>query len=141
MQFFVYIAIMQIKIDQQDCMLMPKIARQIFTLAGLFFLALTPVTWSAELVMLERDGCVWCMRWDEEVGPIYPKTAESKTAPLRRVDIDEPWPDDLVNIAKDQFTPTFILVDDGKEIGRMRGYAGDEFFWVLLDEMLGKLAL
>ncbi len=89
--------------------------------------------------MLEQVGCVWCERWDEEIGDIYPKTEESKVAPLRRVDIDEPWPDDLNFVNREAFTPTFVLIDDGREIGRMRGYAGDEFFWVLLAEMLEKL--
>ncbi len=79
------------------------------------------------------------MRWDDEIGGIYPKTAEAKRAPLRRVDIDEPWPEDLSDIRPDAFTPTFVLVSEGREIDRMRGYAGDEFFWFLLAEMLEKL--
>ena len=94
---------------------------------------------AGELLMLERDGCAWCMRWNAEIGGIYPKTAEAERAPLRRVDIDEPWPADLDGIRPDAFTPTFILVDDGEEIGRLRGYAGDEFFWFLLGEMLEQL--
>lgn len=89
--------------------------------------------------MLEQDGCSWCERWNQEIGGIYPKTDESRRAPLRRVDIHEPWPDDLGFVRPEAFTPTFVLVDNGREIGRMRGYAGDEFFWVLLAEMLDKL--
>jgi hypothetical protein len=37
------------------------------------------------------------------------------------------------------FTPTFVLVEDGREIARLRGYPGDQFFWALVDEMLAKL--
>lgn len=94
---------------------------------------------SAELLMLEQVGCSWCIKWDKEIGSIYPKTVEAKIAPLRKVDINEPWPRDLGNISIDRFTPTFVVVDNGKEIGRMRGYAGDEFFWTLLGEILNKL--
>ncbi len=97
------------------------------------------MTQAAELVMLEQDGCAWCLRWDEEISGIYPKTTEGKLAPLRRVDIDEPWPLDLAGINPDQYTPTFVLVHEGVELGRLRGYAGDEFFWVLLGEMLEKI--
>ena len=94
---------------------------------------------AAELVMLERPGCVWCRKWNEEIAPIYPKTPESKQAPLRRVDITRPWPADLAAIRADVYTPTFVLVADGREIDRLRGYPGDEFFWALLNEMLAKL--
>jgi len=94
---------------------------------------------AAELVMFEQAGCAWCIRWNNEIGPAYPNTPEGKIAPLRRVDIHEPLPDDLAGIRKERFTPTFVLVEDGKEIGRMRGYTGDEFFWFLLAEMLQKL--
>ena len=94
---------------------------------------------AAELLMLEQNGCAWCKRWHDEVGPVYPNTSEAKLAPLRRVNIHDPWPEDLKNIAIERFTPTFVLIDNGVEIARMRGYTGDEFFWFLLDEMLEKL--
>jgi len=94
---------------------------------------------AAELLMLERPGCVWCMRWNEQIAPAYPKTAEGRVAPLRRVDLSKPWPKDLAGIAADRFTPTFILTSGGREIARLRGYPGDEFFWPLLGEMLAKL--
>ncbi|MFZ2101743.1 MAG: transcriptional regulator [Oricola sp.] len=94
---------------------------------------------AAELVMFEQAGCVWCMRWNNEIGSAYPNSDEGKRAPLRRVDIHKPLPDDLAGIRVERFTPTFVLVENGEEIGRMRGYTGDEFFWFLLDEMLQKL--
>ncbi len=94
---------------------------------------------AAELVMFEQAGCAWCLRWNREIGPAYPNTPEAKIAPLRRVDIHEPLPADLAGIRVERFTPTFVLVDNGKEIGRMRGYTGDQFFWFLLGEMLEKL--
>jgi hypothetical protein len=94
---------------------------------------------AAELVMFEQAGCAWCLRWNKEIGPAYPNTPEAKIAPLRRVDIHDPLPADLAGIRVERFTPTFVLVDNGKEIGRMRGYTGDQFFWFLLGEMLEKL--
>src|SRR6056297_2641050 len=87
---------------------------------------------AAELVMLEQQGCVYCKKWDAEIGVAYPKTEEGKLAALRRIDIHEPVPEDLKNIRIERFTPTFILVEDGAEVGRIRGYMGDEFFWFLL---------
>jgi hypothetical protein len=98
-----------------------------------------PPARAAELVMLERPGCAWCQRWDEEVAPAYPRTAEGRRAPLRRVDVTQPWPRDLGAIRTDAYTPTFILVESGREISRLRGYPGNAFFWSLLDEMLAAL--
>jgi len=96
-------------------------------------------TRAAELLMFESAGCGWCERWHEELGPIYPKTAESRVAPLRRVDLHSPRPDGLEALRGVSFTPTFVLMHDGEEIGRITGYAGDEFFWFQLDTLLEKL--
>lgn len=109
-------------------------------LAGAAWLLAAPsAAGAAELVMLERPGCAWCERWDREIAPIYPQSAEGRVAPLRRVDVTAPWPDDLAGIERDFYTPTFIVVDDGKEVARLRGYPGDNFFWPLLGDMLDKL--
>lgn len=91
--------------------------------------------WAAELVMVEQTGCEWCARWDEEIAPIYPKTAEGKHAPLRRVDL-RALPDDLQVTRRVMFTPTFLVVEDGKEQARLEGYPGEDFFWPLLADLL-----
>ncbi len=95
---------------------------------------------AAELLMFESDDCIWCDAWNEEIGPIYPKTAEGRRAPLRRVDIHAARPQDLQNIEGVRFTPTFVLTDDqGREVGRINGYPGEDFFWGLLSELIAKL--
>ena len=94
---------------------------------------------AAELLMLEQPGCVWCAQFNAEIAPAWPKTEEGRRAPLRRVDITQPWPSDLEGIAKERFTPTFVLLDEGREIGRIRGYVGDEFFWFRIGELLALL--
>ena len=94
---------------------------------------------AGELLMLEQPGCVWCARFNAEIAPAWPKTSEGKRAPLRRVDITEAWPADLASVQKERFTPTFVLMEDGREIGRLRGYVGDEFFWYRIGELMAKL--
>jgi hypothetical protein len=34
------------------------------------------------------------------------------------------------------FMPTFVLVENGKELARIEGYPGEDFFWGLLGMML-----
>ncbi len=89
--------------------------------------------------MLEQEGCHYCERWDEEIGILYHKTDEGKAAPLRRVDIHDPLPADLANLNTGNYTPTFVLIDKGNEIGRIRGYPGEDFFWGLLSQIMKKL--
>jgi hypothetical protein len=91
---------------------------------------------AAEFVMFERAGCVWCARFDAEIAPIYGKTEESQAAPLRRVDRSGPLSPDLAGIDPGVFTPTFVVVEEGREIGRIRSYPGDASFFGLLDRIL-----
>jgi hypothetical protein len=106
-----------------------RIARALILLA---VLTIGPVASAAELVMFARAGCPWCERFDREIGPIYGRTDEGRAAPLRRVDIDAPVPPDLAAIAVERITPVFVLVERGREVGRIRGFPGEDNFWGLL---------
>jgi hypothetical protein len=94
---------------------------------------------AAELVMFERPGCVWCERFDREVAPKWPASAEGRRAPLRRVDLTRTLPPDLAGLAPVRFTPTFVLVVGGAEIGRVTGYPGEDFFWGLAANLIRRL--
>lgn len=113
--------------------------RNLISSLALIFLAI-PVQAEMALVMAEEQGCMWCARWNAEIAPIYPKTPEGQAAPLRRIDVNDPIPDDLAFKSAPHFTPTFILVDDGVEVARIEGYPGEDFFWGLLGVMLKQAA-
>ena len=91
-----------------------------------------------ELVMFEQEDCEWCEAWDKDISGVYPKTAEGKQAPLRRVDIFDKRPADLKDLRAAHYTPTFVLMDKGKEVGRIRGYPGEDFFWGMLGQLIEK---
>ena len=99
-------------------------------------IGLLPIAAQAEpvLLMAEEDGCYWCAKWNEEIAHIYPKTAEGRAAPLVKYDLHSETPD-VVFARRVHFTPTFILVEDGQEVGRIEGYPGEDFFWGLLGMM------
>ncbi|MEN8659378.1 thioredoxin fold domain-containing protein [Marivita sp.] len=88
------------------------------------------------LVMVEQPGCIYCERWDAEIGPAYPKTAEGKFAPLMRADLRQGPPEGITYARRVLFTPTFVLIDDGQEQARIEGYPGEDFFWPLLTKLL-----
>jgi len=112
--------------------------QRLIGMAALAMLAIAPLAARAEvaLVMGEEAGCIWCARWTAEIAPEYAKTAEGRAAPLRRVDIREAMPDDLDLTGAIRFTPTFVLIHEGKEIDRIEGYPGEDFFWPVLGQML-----
>ncbi len=91
-----------------------------------------------ELIMFRRAGCPWCAVWDREVGPIYPKTDIGRRLPMRLVDLDRG--DEMKAPLKRpvRYTPTFVLHDGSREIGRIEGYPGQDFFWGLLENLVPK---
>ena len=90
---------------------------------------------AAELVMYRRAGCPYCEAFDREIAPAYPKTDIGKKLPLREIDIRSG--DQSVKLkAPVRYTPTFVLVEDGREVGRIEGYPGDDFFWARLGNLL-----
>ncbi len=91
---------------------------------------------AAELVMVQERGCIWCARWNDEIAPIFPKTREGRALGLRRIDISERNPEGFAFARPVLFTPTFVLVEDGQELGRIEGYPGEDFFWGLLGQLI-----
>lgn len=110
-------------------------------MTGLLGVFLTTAQLGAEvrLMMVEEHGCPWCERWKAEIGPIYPKTSEGRIAPLFTVMIHDPLKENITLLSPPVFTPTFILLNDGQEIGRIEGYQSDEFFWWFMQTMIKKL--
>ena len=105
-------------------------------IATLAFLAATPASAELSLLMFDQPGCIYCERWEAEIGISYHKTEEGQAAPLTRVDLRDPLPDGVSIERRATFTPTFVLLDDGAEVGRIEGYPGDEFFWPLLARLI-----
>ena len=103
------------------------------------FSPLTVMAGEVKLLMFEEEGCIWCAKWNSEISEIYPKTQEGRTAPLIRLDVHDAIPDTLALKSRPFYTPTFVVVDNGVEIGRIEGYPGEDFFWGLLNRILKPL--
>lgn len=88
------------------------------------------------LLMFEQPGCVYCARWNEEVAPEYDLTEEGRAAPLRRLQLRDAVPEEFALARPAVFTPTFVLVREGAEMGRIEGYPGEDFFWPLLARLI-----
>ena len=89
-------------------------------------------SWPVILLLVEDRGCPYCARWDRDVGPGYARSPEGRFAPLVRRYRGSP---DVAFLAV-MFSPTFVVLKDGKEIGRIVGYSGPDFFWSELSPLL-----
>ena len=81
----------------------------------------------AELLMFEEDQCSWCDKWNKEIGGIYHLTPQACHANLNRIEITEELPSSLTLLEPVVYTPTFVLIRDNREIGRITGYPGPDF--------------
>lgn len=109
-----------------------------YSLAILLYCVLFPLAVHAtELVMVDDEGCVWCARWEEEIGPAYPKSSEGAFAPLRKINIRD-VADEIEVARRVNFTPTFLIVQEGREVARIEGYPGAHFFFPLVEQLLVK---
>lgn len=101
--------------------------------------ALSRQPMAAELLMLEDRGCPWCERWRREIGVAYPKTTEGRRAPLRTIERSRAPESGIAFAVPVVVSPTFVLVEEGREVGRITGYPGSDFFWGMLGELLERL--
>lgn len=83
--------------------------------------------------MIEEDGCSYCRRWHAEVGAGYPLSSEGKSAPLVVRDRFDPQ---IRSFGRIVYTPTFILIENGEERGRILGYPGADFFWTMIGDLI-----
>ncbi|HMO08366.1 MAG TPA: thioredoxin family protein [Paracoccaceae bacterium] len=103
-------------------------------------LAVLPARAAADLrlAMFELDGCPFCRAWNAEVGGAWPLSPEGQAAPLWRMNIRAPLPEGLALAEPVRVSPTFVLLRDGAEVGRITGYSDAGFFWGLASQMIEK---
>ena len=113
-----------------------QICRTLAVITFFLTFSASSVSNSAELLLFEDEYCSWCQLWDKEIGGIYNLTPESCQAELRRIDINESVPDNIHLSESIIYTPTFVLVHEKIERGRIVGYPGEDFFWGMLNELI-----
>ena len=86
------------------------------------------------LVMVTSDYCPFCRAWERDVGAVYDKSPYASVLPLTRVDVGSGMPAGVALLKPVVGTPTFLIIRDGKEIERQRGYDDAEMFWWWLSE-------
>ena len=98
---------------------------------------------SPMLIYVYSPECGACRQFDGEVGAIYSKTNESLALPMERVLIDD-WQakrHQLVECASAAVigTPTFLLIQNCRELDRITGYSDAELFWLGHRRMMNRI--
>lgn len=88
------------------------------------------------LMMVTSPACHYCAAWKAEIGPGYAASAEGRVAPIFEVDLRGPYPDGLALDRRPWITPSFILLQNGAELGRIEGYVGKHHFHPVLNGLL-----
>lgn len=93
---------------------------------------------SVELVVFEHRDCTYCRVFRADTLPRYRENGHEAKAPIRFVSIEHT---DIgaMNLRGGaiQMVPTFVLMQNGEEVGRIAGYwAPDNFFKMLSNLML-----
>jgi len=133
------------QVDRPRCASLAAVLALIIAFAGLVFVAaalgLSPRAVAAAdagvlLIMVEEKGCRYCIKWDADVGSGYQKSDEGRFAPLKRVKRGAAA---IRSFNPVVYTPTFIVVRSGEEIGRITGYPGRAYFWSELKVLLASV--
>lgn len=85
------------------------------------------------LIMVDDPNCWFCRQWNEKVGRGYAQSPEGKIAPLRRVARGAP---ELKGLTPVVLTPTFIVMEGSREVGRISGFSGPSYFYEDLRDIL-----
>jgi thioredoxin-related protein len=97
-----------------------------------------PLEMPAALLMVDDPACTYCRKWDREVSAAYENSEEGQLAPLVRRRMRS---DVVQKFRGIRGTPTFLLLVEGREVGRIIGYAGADFFWGELQLLITKSGL
>jgi thioredoxin-related protein len=90
----------------------------------------------ARLIMVTSEYCPYCQAWERDVGAVFNKSPYAAKLPLTRVEIGSKMPKNVVLKKPIIGTPTFLIIRNGREIDRQRGYVDEEiFYWWLSEHM------
>ncbi|MBY0226443.1 MAG: hypothetical protein K2Q28_11615 [Hyphomicrobium sp.] len=89
-----------------------------------------------EILVVEIDNCIYCGLFRRDVAPTYKISRRAKTVPMRFIDINAPDVDRLNLTAPIDSVPTVLVVENGRELGRIAGYVGPEIFFHSLGRLL-----
>lgn len=88
-----------------------------------------------ELVVLEVDGCIYCNVFRQRHLANYKASRQGKKIPIRFVNINDPAVGNLGLSQPVGIVPTFVVLQNNQEIGRIPGLVGHHDFYRAIDHI------
>lgn len=104
--------------------------------AGIDPSAPVPHYGNLQLVVMEADGCIYCSLFRRDVLPSYQVSERGKDMPVRFLDVNDVPKTGIELQSPIDILPTFVIVKDNHEIGRIPGYMGPEDFFHSINYLL-----
>ncbi len=90
-----------------------------------------------EMVVLEVKDCIYCNVFRRQLLPVYQASRQARRMPVRFVDINDPALGDIGLTQPVGVVPTFVVLENNEEIGRIPGLVGRNEFFQALDHITG----
>lgn len=88
-----------------------------------------PAAGNLQLVVMEAPGCIYCNIFRRDVLPSYEVSERGKEMPVRFVDVNDVDKSGIGLESPIDILPTFVVIKDNREVGRIPGYMGPEDFF------------
>ena len=89
-----------------------------------------------ELIVMEAPGCIYCTVFRRDVLPAYQSSERAKDVPIRFLDVNDAAVNALGLDEPVNIVPTFVVLKDNREVGRLPGYVGPEAFFHTINYLL-----
>ncbi len=92
-----------------------------------------------QLIVMEAPGCAYCKVFRRDILPSFATSQRGKALPVRFLDVNDLEEANLTLNSSVDMVPTFVLVQDRREVGRIAGYVGRAAFSQLIRRLLSPL--
>lgn len=104
--------------------------------AGIDLDAPVPRYSNMQLIVMEAPGCIYCNLFRRDVLPSYQTSERGKDMPVRFLDVNDVPKTGIELQSPIDILPTFVIVKDNRELGRIPGYMGPEDFFHSINYLL-----
>lgn len=91
-----------------------------------------------ELLVFEHPDCQYCRVFRQDVLPRYQEGTVTSKTPVRFIDIQRTETTGLNLRSGIHVVPTFVLMENGREVDRIVGYWAPENFFRMLSDILSR---
>ena len=98
--------------------------------------ATIPASGNIQLVVMEAEGCIYCTIFRRDVLPSYEMSERGKEIPVRFLDVNDVDKAGIELQSPINILPTFVVIKDNHEMGRIPGYMGPEDFFHSINYLL-----